>query len=194
VLVSPQSEKRLSMKLDLPMETSAVAADLRARQPFDVAVDAEVRSIVSTRRRASVEVPTRREVGEFVCPVFADLDGDGRLRSLSADSRGGLQVLDSPAICDFKINATNIASASPHRDVDGDGKPELSRTEAGDVYCVNGQGDLLWFNVLDGCFGRALPLIADATRTAKITKCIFRLPSQPHPGLFALDAATGKQL
>src|SRR5437016_12596275 len=92
VLVSPQGEKRLTMRVDLPMETSAVAADLRGKGSFSVvAVDAE-RSVYCFNEKGDPQwkFPRAEKSGEFRLPVFADLDGDGRLEIIVADSRGGL--------------------------------------------------------------------------------------------------------
>ena len=75
------------------------------------------------------------------------------------------------------------------------GKPELIfGDEAGGVYCVSGQGDLLWSTMADGCFGRALPLIADADQDGRFEVYFPTAFNNAHPGLFAFDAATGNPL
>src|SRR5262249_33899997 len=75
------------------------------------------------------------------------------------------------------------------------GKPELIfGTEGGEIYCINGQGDLLWAASADGCFGRALPLIADADRNGNYEVYFPTAFNNAHPGLFALGAVTGQHL
>ena len=46
----------------------------------------------------------------------------------------------------------------------------------------------------DGCFGRALPLIADADQDGRFEVYFPTAFNNPHPGLFAFDAATGNPL
>jgi outer membrane protein assembly factor BamB len=197
VLVGPQGERLLGMKLDLPMETPAVAADLRANGSLSiVAVDA-AGSVYCFNAKGERQWKFARAVksGEFRLPVFADLDGDGRREIIVTDSRGGLQVLDLNGGLRLQINATKYRLSVPAiGDIDGDGKPELIfGTEGGEVYCVSSGGELVWSTVLDGCFGRALPLIADTDQDGNYEIFFPTAFNNAHPGLFALDASTGRQ-
>ena len=134
--------------------------------------------------------------GEFRVPVFADLEGKGKLDILVADSRGHLDALDARGRLRLELAATQYRVGVPAvGDINGDGKPEIIfGTEAGEVYCVNARGDLLWSTLLEGCFGRALPLIADPGQQGRYEVYFPTAFNTAHPGLFALDAATGKQL
>jgi outer membrane protein assembly factor BamB len=197
-LVSPTGEKRLTMNLDLPVETPAVAADLRGDGKLSVvAVDAwgSIYCFDEQGRR-QWKFSRAEKSGEFRLPVFADLDGDGRLEILVPDSRGHLDVLDSTGHLRLEITATKYRVGVPAvGDVNGDGKSEIIfGTEAGEVYCLSNQGDVLWSTTLDGCFGRALPLIADADGDGHYELYFPTAFNNAHPGLFALDAATGKLL
>lgn len=170
-LISPTGEGRLTMTLDLAIETPAVAVDLRGEGRLSVvAVDAWG-SIYCFDEQGQRQWKFSRAVksGEFRLPVFADLDGDGKLEILIPDSRGHLDALDSTGRLRLEIAATKYRVGVPAvGDVNGDGKPEIIfGTEAGEVYCLSNQGDVLWSTTLDGCFGRGFPLVGDANQDGR---------------------------
>ena len=186
------------MTVDLPIETPAVAADLLGDGRFSVVAVDTWGSVYCFDEGGQRRWKYSRaeQSGEFRLPVFADLEGKGKLDILVADSRGHLDVLNAQGRLRLELGATRYRIGVPAvGDINGDGKPEIIfGTEAGEVYCVNAQGDLLWSTVLDGCFGRALPLIADPGRLGNYQVYFPTAFNNAHPGLFALDAATGKQL
>ena len=198
LVLDSNGKKRLEMKLDLPVETSAVAANLEGKGRLSiVAVDA-AGSVYCFNELGERQWKFARAVksGEFRLPVFADLDNDGRLEIIVGDSRGRLQVLDANGHLRLEIAATKYRISVPAiGDINGDGKPELIfGTEAGDVYCVSAGGDPLWSTTMDASLGRALPLIADADRDGKYEVYLPTAYNNAYPGLFALDAASGRQL
>jgi outer membrane protein assembly factor BamB len=197
-LVSSQGERQLTMTLDLPVETPAVAANLLGDKKLSVvAVDAWGSVYCFDERgQRQWKFPRAVKSGEFRLPVFADLEGDGRLEILVPDSRGHLDVLDADGHLQLEIAATKYRVGVPSvGDVNGDGRAEIIfGTEAGEVYCLSSQGDVLWTTTLDGCFGRAFPLIADVDQDGHYEVYFPTAFNNAHPGLFALDAATGRQL
>ena len=197
LLLGPEGEKQATMTVDLPIETPAVAVDLLGDGRLAVvAVDTwgSVYCFDENGQRRWKYSQTVQS-GEFRVPVFADLEGKGKLDILVTDSRGHLDVLDAQGRLRLEVRATRYRVGVPAvGDINGDGKPEIIfGNEAGDVYCVNAQGDLLWSTMLDGCFGRALPLIADPGQQGRYQVYFPTAFNNAHPGLFALDAATGKQ-
>lgn len=197
-VVSPQGEKRHTMTLDLPIETPAVAVDLQGDGRISVvAVDAWGSIYCFDERgQRQWKFPRAVKSGEFRLPAFADLDGDGRQEIFIPDSRGRLQVLDARGRLRLEIIATQYRVSVPAvGDVNGDGQPEIIfGTEAGEVYCVSAQGEVLWTAALDGCFGRAFPLVADADQDGHYEVYFPTAFNNAHPGLFALEAATGNPL
>jgi hypothetical protein len=197
-LISPQGEKRLSMTLDYRLETQAVAADLHGHGKLSVVAVDERGSIYCFDEAGQRQWKFGRcgKSGEIRLPVVADLDGDGRKEILVPDSQGHLDVLDADGKLRLEITATKYRVGVPAvGDVNGDGKAEIIfGTDAGEVYCVSGQGELQWATTLDACFGRALPLIADAGRDGNYQVYFPTAFNSAHPGLFALEAATGRQL
>ncbi len=197
-LISPQGEKGLTMTVDSRLESPVLAADLRGQGRLSiVAVDqgGSVYCFDESGRR-QWKFARRQRSGEYRLPVVADLDGDGRRQILMSDNEGHLDVLDADGKLRLEITATKYRLETPAvGDLYGDGKAEIIfGTEGGDVYCVDGQGALQWSTVLDSCFGRALPLIADAAQEGRYAVYFPPAFVNPHPGLFALDAATGRQL
>jgi outer membrane protein assembly factor BamB len=197
VFLGPQGDRRSTLTVDLPIETPAVAADLLGDGHLAVvAVDSwgSVYCFDETGRRRWKHQRTVQS-GEFRVPVFADLEGKGKLDVIVADSRGHLQALDAQGRLRLEIAATHYRVSVPTvGDVNGDGKPEITfGTDAGEVYCVSPHGDLLWATVLDGCFGRALPLVADPGGQGRYDVYFPTAFNNAHPGLFALDAATGQE-
>lgn len=112
------------------------------------------------------------------------------------DSYGHLQALDATGHLRLEITATQYRVGVPAvGDVTGDGKPEIIfGTEAGEVYCLNASGEVVWSTTLNACFGRALPLIADADKNGGYEVYFPTAFNNIHPGLFALDARTGRRL
>jgi len=197
-LVSPTGEKLLTMNLDLPVETPAVAADLRGHGKFSV-VSVDARGSIycfDEQGRRQWKFSRAEKSGEFRLPVFADRDGDGRKEIFVPDSRGHLDVLDAAGRLRLEVSATKYRVGVPAvGDVDGDGKPEIIfGTEAGEVYCLSNQGDVLWCTTLDACLGRGFPLVADADQDGRYEVYLSTAFSNARPGLFALDARTGRQL
>ena len=180
LLLGPQGEKQATMTLDLPIETPAVAADLLGDgHLLVVAVDTwgSVYCFDESGQRRW-KYSRRSSRASSGCPCSPTSKAKGKLDILVADSRGHLDALDAQGRLRLEITATHYRVSVPAvGDINGDGKPEIIfGTEAGEVYCVNARGDLLWSALLDGCFGRALPLIADPGGAAA-TRCISRLPS-----------------
>ncbi len=198
VWISPAGEKVRTLMLDLPCETPAVAGDLSGPGLFSVvAVDARGSIYCfdeSGERRW--KFPRAVKSGEFRLPVFADLDGDGKPEVLVTDSYGHLQALDAAGRLRLEVTATRYRVGVPAvGDVTGDGQPEIIfGTEAGEVYGLDAAGEVRWSTTLDGCFGRAFPLIADADRNGEYEVYFPTAFNNPRPGLFALDARTGKRL
>jgi len=198
VVINPAGEKRQTIALDLPCETPGVAGNLR---------DDGIHSIVAVDVRGSVycfnergdrlwKFPRAVKSGEFRLPVLADLDGDGKLEILVTDSYGTLQALDAMGRLRLEIVATQYRFGVPAvGDVTGDGRPEIIfGTEAGEVYCLDVSGEVIWSTTLNGCFGRAVPLIADTDKNGKHEVFFPTAFNNARPGLFALEAATGKFL
>jgi outer membrane protein assembly factor BamB len=198
VLINPAGEKVLTMTLDLPCETPAVAGELLGKGlPSIVAVD--VRGSIycfNERGERRWKFPRAVKSGEFRLPVFADLDGDGEQEVIVTDSYGHLQALDASGRLRLEVAATKYRVSVPAvGDVTGDGKPEIIfGTEAGEVYCLNALGEVVWSTTLDACFGRAFPLVADADKDGGYQVYFPTAFNNAHPGLFALDARTGKFL
>jgi outer membrane protein assembly factor BamB len=186
------------MKLDLPVETPAVAADLDGNGRLSIVAVDVFGSLYcfDEQGKRQWKYPRAVKSGEYRLPVLADLDGDGRLEIIVVDSRGAMQVVDGQGRLRLEITATQYRLSVPAiGDVMGDGKPELIfGTEGGEIYCINGLGDVLWAAVADGCFGRALPLIADADQNGIYEVYFPTAFNNAHPGLFALDARTGQPL
>ena len=198
VLLNPAGEKVRTLTLDLPCETPAIAGDLLGQGiPSIVAVDVRG-SVYCFDERGERRWKFSRAVksGEFRLPVFVDLDGDGKPEVIVTDSYGHLQALDVAGHLRLEVAATNYRVSVPAvGDVTGDGKPEIIfGTEAGEVYCLNTAGELVWSTTVDACFGRALPLIADADADGRYEVYLPTAFNNLHPGLFALDAQTGKHL
>ena len=197
-VIGPAGRGAATMTVDLPIETQPWQRNCwRTDTSRWWRWIPGVRCIVSTKPASAVGNTRRTEQsGEFRVPVFADLEGKGKLDILVADSRGHLDALDAQGHLRLEIAATHYRVSVPAvGDVNGDGRPEIIfGTEAGEVYCVNARGDLLWSTRLDGCFGRALPVIADPGRQGRYQVYFPTAFNNAHPGLFALDAATGKQL
>lgn len=197
VWISPAGEKVRTLTLDLPCETPAVAGDLLGQgTPSIVGVDARGSIYCfdeSGERRW--KFPRTVKSGEFRLPVFADLDDDGKQEVIVTDSYGHLQALDAAGRLRLEVTATQYRVGVPAvGDFTGDGEPEIIfGTEAGDVYCLSASGDVVWSTTLDGCFGRAFPLIADADRDGAYEVYFPTAFNNPQPGLFALDARTGKR-
>ncbi len=198
VLINPAGEKVLTVTLDLPCETPAVAGELLGKGiPSIVAVDARGSIYCFTEHgERRWKFPRAVKSGEFRLPVLADLDGDGKLEVIVTDSYGHLQALDAAGRLRLEVAATQYRVGVPAvGDVTGDGKPEIIfGTEAGEVYCLNASGEVVWSTTLDACFGRAFPLIADADQDGGYEVYFPTAFNNPHPGLFALDARTGKRL
>ena len=197
-LISPEGKKLLTMSLDLPCETPVVAGNLLGDGSFSI-VGVDVRGSVycfDEKGERRWKFPRAVKSGEFRLPVLADLDGDGKLEIFVTDSNGHLQVLDASGRLTLEVAATTYRVGVPAvGDVDGEGKPEIIfGTEAGEVYCLNAGGEVVWFTTLDGCFGRALPLIADADADGAFEVFFPTAFNNARPGLFALDARTGKSL
>jgi len=115
-----------------------------------------------------VEVPTRREVGASFAARVRRFGWRWPAGDHCSRQPRWPAVLDSTGHLRFQITPQNTASAPHSATVDGDGGAILLSV----MSICNGQGDLLWFTVLDGCFlAGALPLMPMPTRTA-ITKCI----------------------
>lgn len=198
VLISPAGEKVLTLALDMPCETPVVAGDLLG-QGFASIVAVDVRGSVycfDERGERRWKFPRAVRSGEFRLPVLADLDGDGKQEVLVTDSYGHLQALDATGHLRLEITATQYRVGVPAvGDVTGDGKPEIIfGTEAGEVYCLNASGEVVWSTTLNACFGRALPLIADADKNGGYEVYFPTAFNNIHPGLFALDARTGRRL
>jgi outer membrane protein assembly factor BamB len=198
VLVNPQGEKQFSMKLDLPVETPAVAPDLNGNGRLSIVAVDVLGSLYcfDEQGKRQWKYPRAVKSGEYRLPVLADLDGDGSLEIIVADSRGTMQVIDAQGRLRLEIAATKYRLSVPAvGDVNRDGKPELIfGTEGGEIYCINARGDALWAAMADGCFGRALPLIADADRNGTYEVYFPTAFNNAHPGLFALDTRTGQPL
>lgn len=197
-LLSPRGEPQAVMALDRPADTPAVAADLSGKGTLSIiAVDAWGSIYCfneSGQRRWKFSLEEKS--GEFRLPVVANLAGEVVPEILISDSRGHLRVLDANGRLRMEIKATNYRVSVPAvGDVTGDGQPEIIfGTEAGEVYCLSNQGELLWTTTLAGSFGRGFPLIADGDNDGSYEVYWPTAFTNPKPGLFALDAATGRQL
>ncbi len=198
LLISPTGEMVRTLTLDLPCETPAIAGDLDGKG---------IQSIVAVDVRGSVycfdeqgerkwKFPRAVKSGEFRLPVFADLDGDGKQEVIVTDGYGHLQAFDAAGRLRLEITATKYRVSVPAiGDVTGDGKPEIIfGTEAGEVYCLSASGEVMWSTVLDGCFGRAFPLIADVDKDGSYEVYFPTAFNNPQPGLNALNARNGRRL
>lgn len=198
IWINPTGEKVRTLALDLPCETPAVAGDLLGQGiPSIVAVD--VRGSVycfDERGERHWKFPRAVKSGEFRLPVLADLDGDGKSEVIVTDAYGHLQALDAAGRLRLEVAATRYRVGVPAvGDVTDDGQPEIIfGTDAGEVYCLNALGEVVWSRLLDACFGRALPLIVDADKDGGYEVYFPTAFNNVHPGLFALDAQTGKRL
>lgn len=138
----------------------------------------------------------RSKCRDFRLAVIADLDGSGKRHVIVTDSRGHLYALDHNGRLRLEVNTTTYRLGTPSvGDVNGDGRPELIfGTEAGEVLCITAEGRLLWRTQVEGPVGRSLPLVADIQRDGRYEVLIPISFNCPRPGVYALDAVTGKQL
>lgn len=194
-ILDREGQKKVVMTMDLPAETPAVAVDLGGRGTWTIlGVDAwgSVYAFQETGQRLW-KAERRAKSGEFRLPVAADLDGDGRKEVLVSDSRGHLDVFEPDGRLRLQMEATTYRVSVPAvGDVDGDGRPEIVfGTEAGEVYCVDGRGEVVWFQDRSGCFGRAFPLLADPDGDGRCEVLVPTSFTHPQPGLYALDGVSG---
>lgn len=198
VLAGPRGEKRVTMKLDRFTETPAVAADLEGRGQLSVVAVDGWGSVYCFDDQGNRRWKFARNVqaGDLRWPVLLQHGQRGESSILIPDSRGHLIALNRQGQLQLEVSATHYRISVPAvGDVNGDGQPEiLFGTEAGDVYCASDRGELLWTRSLNACFGRTLPLLADADGNGQYELYLSTAFNNPHPGLFALAAATGNLL
>mgnify|MGYP006280268681 CR=1 FL=1 len=92
----------------------------------------------------------------------ADVDGDGRIEAVTADSRGTLVCLDGGGAEEWVWESPTTLNSPPTiADMDGDGAPEvLVGGPDAPVYCLSGAGALRWQTGMGGGQGTG-PVVAD---------------------------------
>src|SRR5581483_1186974 len=199
VIVGPDGRRQREMQLDLAPGCSPIASEA-ANGGHDILaadVSGSVYCFTAQGERRWKYTRSDRFGSGFNYLVLADIDGDGRPEVLVTTERGNLYALDRSGKLRFELHATNFRLSTPAvGDVNGDGLPEIVfGDDDGGVYCVNGRGQTLWLNRLhNGRFGRCLPLIADADGDGRYEVYIPINSSDLGPGMYALDAMSGKVL
>lgn len=195
IVVFDSTGKQIAeMHLDLEAGSAPVISD---GEIFAADVSGSVYCFTREGRRVWKDSRNDRFGGGYNYPVAADLDGDGKAEVILTTERGNLYALDRSGRVRFEIHATNFRLSTPAiGDINSDGLPEIVfADDDGGVYCVNSRGRTLWIDHLyHGRFGRSLPLIADADGDGRYEVYVPVNSSDLGPGLYALDAATGKVL
>jgi outer membrane protein assembly factor BamB len=161
------------MKLDLPPAAGAVSGDVTGDGAYEiVAMDVWGSVYCFSPSGARLWKHARESnATAYRLPVIADLDGDGRQEILVSDSRGALLVLN------------------------GDGVPEIVfGTEDKELYAVDARGRFQWRQPVDARLGRTLPVLMDSDGDGRAEVVVGSAYNQARPGLFSLDASTGRVL
>lgn len=198
LVLNPTGATVGEMAMDLPPSAPAIAADVDADGTAEiVAVDmwGSVYLFGRDGRRIWKHARESNANGMRV-PVAADLDGDRKLEIFTSDARGNMVVLNAAGEPRMDLQTTTYRLSSPSvGDLDGDGLGDIVfGTDDMEAYAVSGNGEMLWRAPLSGRFGRAMPLVADADKDGRYEVYLSSAFNQSRPGLFAIDALTGKLL